>query len=244
MTPHSICIDALHTLSLGVYQFFCSHIVWEILTANPWALVGPASTIHELGFARVREAYFKWCGDEIRAGRPLTKVQGLALGMFGSASEPEMRLRAAETNGFLRFCDALLRQHYNALDDTRRRRFRSGLDALLTIYDISRSHVRRVPPSTVQAFTDAARRHLQACGALGIRFRPKHHFLMHMGPRSSGAESRHRAPCSMCWGAQWNCDGGRGGGGGWAERGVVGKVGVSSLCCGRLLRSSWRSFAN
>lgn len=181
--PQSLCVDALHTLSLGVYQFFVSHLLWEILRANHWGLKGSARAVAELGFGRLREAYGAWCTAEQRAGRSVSKAQGFCFAMLGASDDPELKLRAAETNTMLRFSEAVFPRHAGVLEPARRRHFESGLAALMAMHRVTHEARQTVPPNSVQQFTDATRRHLKACVALGIRLRPKHHFMLHMGPR-------------------------------------------------------------
>lgn len=128
----------------------------------------------------------------------MTRAQGFALGMLGTPAEPELRLRAAETNGMLRFAAVAFERHGAVIVPARRELFGKGLKALLVVHDICHDRSRMVPPpSSAQKFTDAARQHLRSCVALGIRLRPKHHFLLHMGARLDTALSYVEQTCLL-----------------------------------------------
>ncbi len=104
------------------------------------------------------------------------------MGMIGKASEPELKLHAAETNGLLPFFVELLEQHGHCLGEERDTWARGLLD-LVGLYDSIRTHRTIVPVSAVQDFCDVAQSHVRCCVALGVRLRPKHHLFLHMGPR-------------------------------------------------------------
>ena len=181
--PQSLCVDALHTLCLGVYQFFISHLLWEFLDLNVWSVHGSGVQLVEEGFKALKKEYSKWCSEEVQTGASVSKIQNFCLLMLGTSDEPLLKLHAAETNTFVRFADFLLKSHGHHIEITRLRHFRNGMAALMTVHKISREYRNVVPAEMVQAFTDASRRHMIALENLDIRFRPKHHFFFHMGPR-------------------------------------------------------------
>lgn len=182
ISPSSISPDWMHTLSLGVFQFFCAPLVWALLDQNAWQLECATAMLPEMGLASLREELFQWYVREARAGNMHTRVQNLTLGMLGARDHPDLRMHAAETNGFVCFCKVLLDTKGGCLGSTAKA-WRRGLEPLLTMLDILRNYHTRVPPKIVQRFCDATVLHLRACSELGVAKRPKHHLMLHIGPR-------------------------------------------------------------
>jgi hypothetical protein len=83
-----LCVDWLHTLSLGVFQFFLAVLLWRFLLLNPWKLDGPPASWPERGLNHFRSLLFLWYNREEQLGRNHTRVQNLTSGMIGTAEKP------------------------------------------------------------------------------------------------------------------------------------------------------------
>ena len=192
--PLALGVDSLHTLCLGVYQFFTAELVWSLLRVNAWKVQEahhPPSVVHAMGFDRLKDEYLTWISSESKAGRSPTKIQNFAYSMMGTWDRPMIKIHAAESNTFLRYCDTLMKKYETYLDVEERLHYRLGLDALLVIAEVCTVYEDVVPPLAIQRFTDASLQHIRAVEALEIGLRPKHHFMLHMGPRC-GVTIRHK----------------------------------------------------
>ena len=103
MSIDSVCIDWLHTVSLGIFRHVLGCFVWLLIDENVWGVGGSADARKELSMAQCRAMLFDWYAAEDRAERPHTRVQALTLGMLSHRNRPELTLHGAEANGFLRF---------------------------------------------------------------------------------------------------------------------------------------------
>lgn len=183
ITPSCLSVDWLHTFSLGVFQFFLGPLLWQLFLANAFRVDAPASALGDASLNRLRELLSEWYTSESRQGRHHTKIQNITMGMIGTPSEPEMKLHAAETNGMVHFLSDVL-DEYGSVLGNRRGLWRCGLDELLEMLRVFRTYQSVVPDDAVATFCKIAKSHLQLCEKLGIRLRPKHHLMLHVGPRS------------------------------------------------------------
>lgn len=181
--PQTIGIDWLHTLSLGVMQTVLSNLVWALLNANIYRVVGPVSSVVELGVARMRQELFDFYVAEQAQGRVHCRVQQFLPSMIGSNAERKLALHAAETNGFLHFGAFLLDRHGSALG-TSLQPYNNAIRSLLKILGLIREHPRVFPLEDAQSFVDAVITHMRALDTLNIAKKPKHHFLIEMAGRS------------------------------------------------------------
>lgn len=172
----------LHTLSLGVFQTALAHLMWDLFEANVFDIAGPFSAVFELSVARVRESLFKFYRSEHAAGRDHTRVQQLVPSMFGQANDKQLKLHASETNGLLRFACALAEQFGPQLG-RRASLHRASLRSLLAVLRVIKEHHCVVPTAGMQAFVEAACKHLEVARKLGLPLRPKHHFMVEMAGR-------------------------------------------------------------
>jgi len=184
-----IGIDWLHALSLGVFQFFLMHLLWELLLADAWGVGGPNANIIDLGVAIFRAELFAWYDSELKAGRSHTRVQQFLPSMLGSRTEPAFRLHGSETNGILLFAQDVLQRKGLALGG-RLGPYRVGLDALISIYRAIKAHKSRLPVEAMQRFVDDVAKHLHSAKRLGHTMKPKHHSLIEMAGRLRNPEEK------------------------------------------------------
>lgn len=75
VSPQSLGIDWLHTLSLGVFPHFLGYLVWAMFDKNVFGTPGPFSSVFELSVSRIRAELFEWYRREQAANRARTRVQ-------------------------------------------------------------------------------------------------------------------------------------------------------------------------
>jgi hypothetical protein len=189
VSPASLGIDWLHALSLGVFQHYLAHLVWDLVLANAWSMAGPMVHRMELSVVSLRAELWIWYGEEAKQGRHWTRVQGISTKMMGTAEDKQCKLHGSETNGVLVFADSLLERCQHLLGD-RGHNHRRSLDALLAIYHaIKDSHGGNLSPDAIGMFCDNVLVHLQANRALDVPSKPKHHMLLEMGARLIGSSA-------------------------------------------------------
>ena len=106
----SLCIDWLHSLSLGSSGVFCMHTLHELLRRSVFGIAGSATAVFELGIRRLKSELFTWYTDEERAGRPHNRLTTLTPGMLGTYTDQAFKIHGAEANGILLFLIVLLRK--------------------------------------------------------------------------------------------------------------------------------------
>jgi hypothetical protein len=182
LSSANVGVDWLHTLSLGVFQTWLASVVWALLDANAWNIVGPAAARFELGVGRLREDLFAWYTAEAKEGRRHTRVQKLLPSMFGDTSKHSCSLHGAETNSFLAFSEVLLVRYGAKLGPL----LPYHMEACLTLRRILsriRDFPRIFPLPEIQGFCNDVQRHLWALSNLDVNNKPKHHFLIELAGR-------------------------------------------------------------
>jgi hypothetical protein len=185
----SLGIDWLHALSLGVFQHYLAHLIWDLVLANVWSIAGPMVHRMELSVVSLRAELWAWYSQESKHGRNWTRVQGITSKMLGVSEDKQLKLHGSETNGFLNFADCLLERYKHLLVD-RAQGHRRSLDALLTIYRLIKdSHAGNLQPHEIRMFCDNVLGHMQGIKGLGVPCKPKHHMLLEMGARLRGSST-------------------------------------------------------
>jgi len=106
-------VDSLHTLALGVYQYFLGDVVQRLFDADFWK-VGEAnkSTRSQLSTMRMRADLFSWYSAQEKSGRrDIHRCSDLSAEMFGTSARPSCSLKGAETVTFLEFMLDLLQKN-------------------------------------------------------------------------------------------------------------------------------------
>jgi hypothetical protein len=176
---HTIGIDWMHTISLGVSQIVLGHLVWAFITANVFRIPGTAPNVLELTVVRIREALFAFYKAEQREGRNHTRVQQLSPTMFAERNDPACRLHGSETNGFLFFAKAFLAERGECLGAAAKH-YTDAVSALCTIVGLITANPRVLSKQDQQTFAGCVAKHMRALRCLGIHTKPKHHFLIEM----------------------------------------------------------------
>ena len=112
ITPsRSLTVDVLHTLHLGIFQQWGKLAVWSLLDATVWVSPGgSAEERHKVQVLCLRNDLDNFYRERHRA-RPnenLTRVHDLTVKMFGTKSDPALKLSGAETWGFLLYLNHAL----------------------------------------------------------------------------------------------------------------------------------------
>ena len=177
-----LCFDWLHTLSLGVFQVVCGHVVQELLAKNPFGFAGAiGENLLKLGIARVSKELKDFIKSELVAkGHGHTRVPVVKNSSFGTPAEPELKFLGAQTNTFLRFCHQVLLPRFGASLGERLVHFNAAIKSCVEVLDLIRDHDYVMPPEQNQQFCNAVRVHLRSIHALGIGIKPKHHGMMEM----------------------------------------------------------------
>lgn len=183
LSVHNLGIDWMHTLSLGVHFTVIMNFVWELISANPWGIVGPTASIVELGFSRLKGELSSWY-TSTPEGRQATRIQHFTSKLCGTYEQRSCKLHASESNGFLLFARTALDRHGTFLGG-RQHAYRDLMDSLIMVVSLIKEHPRKFDVDAAQCFVDQVCKHMRALRALQLPFRPKHHLLIEMGGRFS-----------------------------------------------------------
>ena len=129
---HSFSIDILHTLHLGVFQFWLAEALWHILLSDMFYSndIQRLEDKVRLGLLRLSALLKEWYPKYARTlseqgAKNLTRVNKLKPGMVGTKKRKQCKLKAAETRHFLPFVLELLQEHADVLRD------RCNVDSLI-----------------------------------------------------------------------------------------------------------------
>ena len=102
-------VDIMHCLHLGAVQVYLALAVWCILSSNAFGfrLALSAEARNQMG---VNRTYSDICKFYTTCAWPITRINDLTLKMLGTKSKPKCKLKAAVSEGMLRFIVFLLRK--------------------------------------------------------------------------------------------------------------------------------------
>ena len=103
-----ICLDWLHTLSLGIFQDFIGAFVNTLIQLNVWHCPGNLEPCRRFSFCRFEADLRQFYRDERQLGVFHSQVQRLDPNLFGTSEKPLCMLHGGETNGFLAYCVKLV----------------------------------------------------------------------------------------------------------------------------------------
>ena len=193
VTPERVLVaDWLHAMSLGVLKYFLGSLCWMFFGANAWS-TAPASEVRlERSVAKLKGELFAWYGSEARAGREHCRVQALQPSMFGSQDNPQLKLHAAEVNGFLYFAGWLLERRGGLLGRLEAP-CKVAQDSFARALDIVRENPVVLSAEAQQEFLTSMQRALRATSEAGVLNRPKNHIVLHMAHdvREKGSPMLH-----------------------------------------------------
>ena len=177
--PDSLVVDGLHAGSHGAYKQCCTEFTWECFEANCWgAHDSSAEGRLAINADRLRGDLFAWYGDEHRAGRKHAEVQALTHHMLGSAGSHDLKLHAAEMNGYLHFCCSLVERFQQKLP--RAALWRKALQSFAAMDTMTHENPEVFDDDQCQTFVTLAVGGLGALQDLGVEPKPKCHAIAHM----------------------------------------------------------------
>ena len=119
---HDRCmaVDWLHSLSLGVFQFFVMAAIHILLQADVWETKETTEEARNAAsIDRIRAELTEFYRSQKKKGINVTEITDLAPSTFGTARSPGCHLKAAETNHFMPYLDNLLARFSAVLPDPR-----------------------------------------------------------------------------------------------------------------------------
>ena len=145
--------DWMHCLSLGVFQWFISAVLYELFEQNAFRRgggYGGQDAIIQGSCIQIRSELFDWYGSEAAAGRTVNTVQDFSASMFNGPGL-DLGLHAAETNSFLEFVVNVLLVRYHASLSPAVFTVLTGVgSALVSILKLIRRHRWTFPADAVQ----------------------------------------------------------------------------------------------
>ena len=115
VTPvSSIALDTLHTLNLGVMQVWCRHSLWRLLNSAAWGAFEPTEVdkLHTAVLC-LRGELQAWHQQRAQSfpDESLTRLADITVKMIGTAAEPKLKLKGAETWTVLLFLLDMLQKY-------------------------------------------------------------------------------------------------------------------------------------
>ena len=185
ITPtETSALDWLHTLSLGVFQTWCSFAIHCMIEADAWGT--HESTIGartQLSVERLSLEAVRWVRREIASGRTLTELGDLTHEVFGTPSKPKFGLKAGETNTILEYLVKDLVPRSMVALAARSQPIRDAGRHLLNLLELIRARPKTFPAAAIQSLHGSAKAYLVFLGSMDIVPKPKDHMLMEMSLR-------------------------------------------------------------
>lgn len=194
---HTIAIDTLHTLNLGLYQKFVARVWWTLLLNDAWGVAhaaGGRRNVDELvqnGVRRLRQDLFAWYDARARAspGSRFSRLADLTVKTLGDQHAVCVRTKAAETRPLVEFCVDLLGRFPEAVPADRSALLPAGRE-LARLIGVLRGSARVLRPSELQGMHDALKRYAVLSVRAGIPQIPKLHLAMHLAHRTAALTCR------------------------------------------------------
>lgn len=181
ISHESAALDWLHTLSLGVFQTWCSYTMHMLFKADAWQTYeGTEEARIARSLQRLSPELDAWQKQLLKQGRSITQIGGLEPSMFGTWNAPVFKLKGAETNFFLEFLVGILPRFRWALLEEYEPLELAGR-CLMELLTLIRTYPVTFPAAAIQGFFNSAKRYLYLMGhTVGLHFKPKDHMLLHM----------------------------------------------------------------
>eukprot|EP00959_Pyramimonas_sp_CCMP1952_P382801 8021164-Pyramimonas_sp.AAC.1 len=109
ITPFlTFVMDILRIVHLGVHSKIIAMVPWALIELNPYGVSGGHETVEAVTLERLSERLREWYNVQ---GVPRNyRLSGVARKMIGTASLPQMKTMASETNALLPWVLTLCRQ--------------------------------------------------------------------------------------------------------------------------------------
>jgi len=122
----TLTVDELHALNLGVMQVWAKTAVWYVFTKGVYGIHATAEETFQISVLAMRHELLQWYKDVKGVHPGLTRLSDLTVKMFGTSAEPKLKMKGAETWGFLLFLVYLLEKHLATLGAEGARYLRAG----------------------------------------------------------------------------------------------------------------------
>ena len=204
---HTLAIDTMHTIFLGVAQEFVVWVFWFLIDANAFDLQTTRSDGHiQLSVAQLRDRLWDWYAkfEYEHPDVSLTRVQDLTAGMLGTRARKKLHTKAMETRWLVPFAVDMLARFQAKLGSRVAPLLAIGR-ALLGLIDIMATTKRAMPAADAQKFFDLAQRLTKMWEVAGLSWKPKNHLLLEMASRTADFFKTHsasRSRCENCWGSR------------------------------------------
>ena len=180
---HSMAIDVLHTVHLGVMQRFCCVVLWLCISQNAFRV--PARALDETVAATcliIREQLTRFYATYARMhpAHRLTEIQDITPQMLGKRNKPKLKLKAAETWGFLLWLQHILGGQVGRNLGELAGACRGAADSLVEWMHIIKTSGRALERDIHERLCNCVVRHLACARRLGMRLLPKHHMWVHV----------------------------------------------------------------
>ena len=113
-----MAVDWLHTIALGIFQFFIMAAMHQLFQADAW---GTREATEECRNAasvdRMHSELTEHYREQKRNGVNVTEITDLNATTFGTKRKPACHLKGAETNHFMPYLDSLLARFHALLPD-------------------------------------------------------------------------------------------------------------------------------
>lgn len=122
ITIHTLTVDTLHCLYLGVLQVHCSQVIWGLVAADAWDTRRAGHTTAparlQESCTRLQAALTTWCRNRRKShpNEPVTEVQEVTPYILGSSREDQkLGLKGGETKSMFLYLDEVLPSHAAAV---------------------------------------------------------------------------------------------------------------------------------
>ena len=174
-------LDSLHTVYLGIFQFYCHAVIMAMWTANIFRCSGSDKAKETANLEVFFSLYKKWCHD---TKVPLSyQLSQLTHTMVGEFHKPGLKTKAAETGVLMKFCVFFCREHTRKfLNDDGDALLAAG-EALQSYMSIVRASPFKVSVSDCRQLLYLCLRFLRVMQRFGAKDMPKGHLWVHVTKR-------------------------------------------------------------
>ena len=181
---HSLAIDILHTLYLGVVARWVVAALW-LLVAILGTYGGTEEAKNQQAIEILRCELFSFYGRRYREHpkEKISELSTLTLNMLGTKKRPLLKAKADETKWLMYFCVEMLSKYPSA--KTRYTPMLHAGQELVTLVETMKSSGKNVPQPALRKLHDSCQRHLKLCAEAGVPYTPKHHLFVHLVTRTA-----------------------------------------------------------
>ena len=191
VSPHMVCIDALHTVYLGVYKTYCECIVWGIIECNAFGFEGPFDKIKEMTARRLTSDVLAFW--ETQGPSKKSRVTRLTSKMLGTRKSPDFKVKAAEAGECLAWALDLAIRYKDQIEHGKA--LVAAGQALVDWKALIASAADRLTDVELSKAIELAVRHNTAMQAARCDLPPKNHLFIHLNLRMRVCGHPRRYAC-------------------------------------------------